>query len=121
LVLKRWPPIPYQPRLDPIDNADGDGSYPVSWIEQPSRLADTYILQEATNAAFTANLREVCTATQQSCDVTDKLGGTYYYRVRGHNTWGYSMWSNIQVSNFPYKKCQTFPTDKHHDLWYNHC
>jgi formylglycine-generating enzyme required for sulfatase activity len=98
LVLRRWPPIPYRPTLNPISNGDGDANYIVSWTEQPARLADTYTLQEATNAAFTIGLRVICTTTQQSCDVTDKLGGTYYYRVRGENIWGYSTWSNVQMA-----------------------
>jgi uncharacterized repeat protein (TIGR01451 family) len=98
LVLRRWPPIPYAPVLNAIDNADGDDNYTVSWTEQPSRLAITYTLQEATDAAFTADLREVCTTEQQSCVVSDKQAGTYYYRVRGHNTWGYGAWSNIQAT-----------------------
>jgi hypothetical protein len=98
LVMKRWPPIPYQPTLGPISNPDGDGNYNLTWTEQPSRLADTYVLQEATDAAFTAGLRNVCTTPSQSCTVNDNPPGTYYYRVRGHNTWGYSAWSNIQTT-----------------------
>ena len=96
LVLKRWPPIPYQPTLNPISNPDGDGNYYVTWTEQPSRLADTYVLQEATNAAFTAGLRNVCTTSQQSCLVSSRPAGTYYYRVRGHNSWGYVEYSNVE-------------------------
>jgi len=98
LVLRHWPPIPYQPTLNPISNDDGDGNYNVTWTEQPSRLADTYTLEEATDAAFTTDLREVCTTAQQSCAIGDNPEGTYYYRVRGHNTWGYGMWSNIQAT-----------------------
>jgi len=30
------------------------------------------------------------------CSVNGKLAGTYFYRVRGSNTWGYGEWSNIQ-------------------------
>ena len=30
-IAKRSPPIPYPPILDPIDNADEDGFYTVSW------------------------------------------------------------------------------------------
>ena len=98
LVLRHWPPIPYQPTLNPISNDDGDGNYNVTWTEQPSRLADTYTLEEATDAAFTTDLCEVCTTAQQSCAIGDNPEGTYYYRVRGHNTWGYGMWSNIQAT-----------------------
>jgi hypothetical protein len=96
IVFKRWPPIPYKPDLSTIDNADGDGNYTVYWTEQPSRLADIYTLQEATDAAFTTNLRDVCTTAQQFCTVSGKPVGTYYYQVRGYNTWGYGEWSNLQ-------------------------
>lgn len=98
LILKRWPPIPYQPTLYAINNTDGDGNYTVSWTEQPARLADTYTLEEATNAAFTTGVRNVCTTAQQSCAVSGRPAGAYYYRVRGYNTWGYGAWSNVQSS-----------------------
>jgi hypothetical protein len=97
MVTKQWPPIPYQPTLNPIDNADGDDSYIVSWTGQTIHLPITYTLQEATNAAFTTGLREVCVTTQQSCTVSGTLPGTYYYHVRGQNTWGYGAWSNVQA------------------------
>jgi hypothetical protein len=96
MVMRRWPPIPYQPTLHSIDNPDGDGSYTASWTEQPSRLADTYTLEEATNSAFTGDLREVCTTAGQSCDVTGRTEGTYYYRVRGHNSWGDGPYSGVE-------------------------
>jgi uncharacterized repeat protein (TIGR01451 family) len=98
LVMRRWPPIPYQPTLYPIDNADGDDSYVVSWAELPSRLAITYTLQEATDAAFTTGLRQVCATIQQSCTVSGNLPGTYYYSVQGQNAWGYGAWSKVQAA-----------------------
>jgi hypothetical protein len=97
LVMRRWPPIPYQPTLDPISNPDGDSNYYVTWTEQPSRLADTYTLEEATDAAFTAGLRNACTTVQQTCLVSGRWAGTYYYRVQGHNSWGYGIYSNIEA------------------------
>jgi hypothetical protein len=93
LVVKRWPPLPYAPTLAPITDPEGDGAYTVSWIESPKRLADTYTLQEATSPGFTANLRTACTTAQQSCPVTGRPVGTYYYRVRGTNAWGTGDWS----------------------------
>jgi hypothetical protein len=96
LTLRGWPPYPNKPTLNAISNADGNGNYTVSWIEQPSRNADTYTLQEATDSAFTADLRDVSTTSQQSCAVSGKVAGTYYYRVRGYNEWGQSEWSDTQ-------------------------
>ena len=127
LVLKRWPPIPYPPTLHPISNDDNDGSYTVAWTEQPSRLADTYTLEEAAGSAFTTGLRMVCTTTQQSCAVSERLDGTYHYRVRGHNTWGYGAWSNIQAvtvalptppSNRP-PSVPSDPSPAHHSTVYS--
>jgi hypothetical protein len=89
VAMRNYPPLPNQPTLYPISNADGDGSYTVSWTEAPQRWADTYALEEATDAAFTSDLRLVCTTAQQACDVTGKGAGTYYYRVWGQNATGY--------------------------------
>jgi uncharacterized repeat protein (TIGR01451 family) len=96
LLMRRWPPLPYQPTLHSISNPDGDGSYAVSWTEQPTRHADVYVLQEATNITFTSDVRQACRTTAQSCNVTSWPAGTYYYRVRGHNTWGDGPYSEVQ-------------------------
>lgn len=96
LIMKRWPPIPYPPTLQSVYNPDSGGSYTVSWTEQPERLADWYTLQEATNPTFSTGLRTVCSTAQQSCAVSGRPAGTYYYRVRGHNSWGVGEWSNVQ-------------------------
>lgn len=98
LVLKRWPPVPYKPSLNVIQGAD-DGNYTVNWSELPSRLANTYTLQESTDATFTENVNDVCITALQSCAINGKLAGTYYYRVRGQNSWGNSEWSNVQAAN----------------------
>lgn len=96
LTPRRWPPIPYEPFLYSINNPDGDDDYTLIWTEQPERLAETYLLQEATNSNFTTGVRTVCTTVGQSCNVADNPPGTYYYRVRGQNTWGHSNWSNTR-------------------------
>lgn len=100
LVLRRWPPVPYRATLAVIQGAD-DGNYSVSWSESPARLADTYILQEAKDVDFITELREVCNTAQQTCNVSGKLAGLYYYRVRGHNDWGAGEWSNVQLVTVP--------------------
>jgi transglutaminase-like putative cysteine protease len=101
LLMRRWPPLPHQPTITPISNDDGNGSYRVRWTEGPQPLGETYTLQEATNRAFTTELREVCATSQQHCDVTGKSAGTYYYRVRGHNAYGYGPYSNEQLATVP--------------------
>ena len=95
LVMKRWPPIPYTPVLNPIDNTDQDSYYAVTW--QEADLATTYILEEATNASF-SGAQVVYQGVSLSWTVPDpgKTPGTYYYRVKGRNSWGDSSWSNVQ-------------------------
>ena len=106
LLFRRWPPLPYQPSISVIESAQ-DGYYTVSWNEPPSRLASTYTLEEATNAAFSEDVREVCTTAQQGCDLARKPPGfTYYYRVRGWNIWGYGQWSDLQTVYVPYLREQ---------------
>ena len=79
--------------LNSIANSDHDGHYPVSW--QLAGLADTYRLQEATNAAFSGAVPRY-SGTGTSWTATDKAVGTYYYRVKARNSWGDSGWSNVQ-------------------------
>jgi len=96
LVFRRWPPIPYAPTLNDIDNTDQDGNYTVSWsygYDDPPVI--TYTLQEATDASFTSPT-ECYPGSSISYEFSDKDGGTYYYRVRGHNTWGPGEWSNVK-------------------------
>ena len=93
LVVKRWPPIPDVPVLNPIHNPDEDGNYTVSW--QAAYLAETYTLQEATNPNFSGAVTRY-SGTGLSWVASDKPVNTYYYRVRASNSWGDSGWSNVQ-------------------------
>ncbi len=93
VVIRRYPPIPYTPTLNAINNSDGDGNYVVTW--SAADLASTYQLQEATNSAF-SNATVVYSGASTSWSASGKAGGIYYYRVRGYNTYGYGAWSNVQ-------------------------
>jgi len=93
LVMRRWPPIPDTPVLNAIYNPDNDGNYMVSW--QPAYLADTYILQEATNANFTGAVTRY-NGVGTSWSAVNQPVGTYYYRVKARNSWGDSGWSNVR-------------------------
>jgi uncharacterized repeat protein (TIGR01451 family) len=97
LILKRWPPIPYTPVLNRIDNADQDNYYTVTWRE--ADLATTYVLEEATNTSF-SDAQEVYQGAGLSWTVPSpgKMPGTYYYRVKARNTWGETAWSNVQFA-----------------------
>ena len=59
-------------------------------------VASTYTLEEAQDAAFTTGVELVCWTSNQSCLVSGRVAGTYYYRVKGENVWGESNWSNLQ-------------------------
>ena len=89
LVFKIWPPLPEAPALAPVDNADGDGGYTVSW--SGAARAEDYELQERREAEgwFTAYL-----GAATHVDLTNRPAGTYTYRCRGRNSWGEGRWSN---------------------------
>jgi uncharacterized repeat protein (TIGR01451 family) len=95
LVARRWPPVPSVPTLNRIVNPDGNGRYTVTW--QQADLADTYLLQEATDVSF-SDAQTVHKGPGQSWSVPDpgNTPGTYYYRVKARNSWGDSAWSNVQ-------------------------
>ncbi len=99
IIFKRWPPIPYAPTLDNIDNTDEDGDYTVSWSyndDNPDVPDPTaYTLQEATNTDFTGAVN-IYEGPNESHDVTNKDEGTYYYRVQGHNEYGPGEWSSVK-------------------------
>lgn len=64
------------------------GSYTVGWKASPTS-AVTYVLQEATDSGFTANLRTAYTGPATSAAITGRSTGvTYYYRVQAtHGTY----------------------------------
>jgi len=93
LILKRWPPIPDVPVLNPISNPDGDGNYSVSW--NAASLATSYTLQEDDNSAFSSPVQRYI-GSETAWMASTNSGGTYSYRVKATNSWGDSSWSNIQ-------------------------
>jgi hypothetical protein len=107
VLMKHWPPIPDSTTLDPIHNEDGDGFYTVSW--SVADLADIYVLEEDDSASFFSPTT-VYSDTGTSWSVPDpgKSPGTYYYRVRGHNQWGYGQYSNVEaVTVLPFRIADT--------------
>ncbi|MBC7264445.1 MAG: S8 family serine peptidase [Chloroflexi bacterium] len=106
IVLKYYPPLPATPMLNPIDNADGDNRYTVSWTT--AAWATSYHLQEDDNSAFSSP-HVVYNGPDTSVELTDRpLGVTYYYRVRAENAYGNSAWSNIRSVYVP--GCPAKPT-----------
>jgi hypothetical protein len=102
-IYKRWPPIPLPPILDDIDNPGDDPDYTVTWSYPYSDPPVTsYTLQEATDANFT-DPTDYDVGNRTSYAFTDKDGATYYYRVRGNNSWGPGEWSEVKsVTVFNY-------------------
>ena len=97
LIMRRWPPIPYAPTMNAIDNDDLDDAYTVSWTyNYPNTPVITFTLQEATNRDFTEGVKSyTLAASSLSKSISDQDSGTYYYRVRGVNAWGLGAWSNV--------------------------
>jgi hypothetical protein len=81
------------PVLHAIDNADGDGSYTVSWSEVSA--ASAYTLEEDDNASFSSP-STAYTGPSTSAPLTGRDVGTYYYRVRASTSSTTSPWSNVQ-------------------------
>ncbi|MBN2002843.1 MAG: hypothetical protein JXA21_05760 [Anaerolineae bacterium] len=100
IVLRGWPQPPGRLTLYPPEKI-ADGAYRIHWSETSQRFAEIYALQEARNATFTTNVITACLTTQQECTLTSRSPGTYYYRVRGHNTLGNGEWSNIESVVIP--------------------
>lgn len=89
-------PIPAPPVLNPISNPNA-GAYAVTW--NAVTFAQTYTLEEATDAAFT-NPTVRYSGPQTSWSATNQVGPVYYYRVKAANAWGESSWSNTQAVSF---------------------
>ncbi|MFQ5811737.1 MAG: hypothetical protein ACE5I2_00880 [Anaerolineae bacterium] len=111
VIAKRWPPLPYPPTLDSIDNEDGDGFYTVNWkvCPPPTDSPETYVLEEDDNASFSSPIIVYNGAgTSWSVPEPDKRPRTYYYRVRGQNEWGYGAYSNVEaVTVLPFRVAHT--------------
>jgi hypothetical protein len=82
--------------LNPIENAGGGGFYTVNW--PATELAQTYSLEEDGDPAFSSPT-EVYTGTERmwSVPAPGKTAETYFYRLRGRNTWGYGAYSNVEA------------------------
>jgi uncharacterized repeat protein (TIGR01451 family) len=95
IIFRRWPPVPYTPVLNAIDNPGPTGSYTVSWSYTGATPVTTFTLQEATDSDFLSNVTDYYPGGGAFQVVSGKVAGTYYYRVRGHNTYGPGEWSNV--------------------------
>lgn len=95
VVFNWYPPVPFAPVLNAISNADQDGYYTVSW--QAADLAQTYSLEEDDNASFTSpTVVYSGSGTSWTVPAPGKNAGTFYYRVRGSNSYGFGPYSNTE-------------------------
>lgn len=92
VILYDYPPIPTTPVLYPINNPTGDKNYTVSW--STANRADSYVLEEDDNQAFNSPVTRY-NGSFTSWSALGKPDGTYFYRVKAHNSWGDSGWSNV--------------------------
>jgi len=92
-MARNWPPIPGVPVLNPVHNADGDGTYTLSW--SAATRAELYVLEESTDSTL-SDVREIYAGTSTNFAVTQRGAARYYYRVKAHNIWGDSGWSAVQ-------------------------
>jgi hypothetical protein len=86
---------PSAPILHPIDNADSDHRYTVSWDSIPSSKG--YWLAVDSDSNFVKN--EVARFTEGSITKANfafLCKGTYYYRVRAGTNEGVGDWSNVE-------------------------
>ena len=95
ITIKTWPPIPTVPVIDPIDNADQDNVFVVSW-KNPG-VGGTYILEESMEPAFPSpNVAYQGPALSWQVPAGGKPPGVYYFRVKTTNNYGESPWSDVQ-------------------------
>lgn len=94
LVVRRWPPIPETPILDPVTAPEGNSNYSVMW--HATQDATSYVLEQTRDSAFD-NSVQVYTGPGTSVSIPSQGVATYYYRVKARNSWGESAWSNVQA------------------------
>jgi hypothetical protein len=92
-IVRGWPPLPGVPGLQAIGNADGDGSYAVTWSAAPR--AETYILEEARDIDF-SDATEIYAGPSTSYSVVGHGAARLHYRVKARNAWGDSIWSGTR-------------------------
>ncbi|MBN1889834.1 MAG: hypothetical protein JW850_17695, partial [Thermoflexales bacterium] len=95
VVTKRWPPVPYPPALADISNPEQAEHYVLNWSYLGTAVPVlTYTLQESNQLSF-AQTVNYYPGHSLSQTIQDRLPGIYYYRVRGHNSYGPGEWSNV--------------------------
>ena len=90
-IASSWPPVPATPDLDPVENADGDGSFSLNWTA--SAQAESYVLEEAKDSDF-ANAIAIYAGPATNYPVSNRAAARYYYRVKARIATAESGWSS---------------------------
>jgi len=94
------------PALITVPTSDADGSYEISW-DASATPGVTYVLQEATNSAFTG-AHTLLKTEALSTSISDRTQCTYYYRVRatkaGYTNSPWKVGGNGCVIGFTYEE-----------------
>ncbi len=110
LISNYYPPIPFTPTLNNIDNSILNHIYSVSWSS--TQFAAAYRLQEATNPGFNDAVQVYDgTGLTWSTPNPGKPPGTYYYRLQSYNSFGSSDWSLPRSVTSPPTDCSFFICD----------
>lgn len=96
IVAKRWPPVPLKPAIQEIDNDENRANYWIRWsyngregIPNPN----SYTVWEDTNSDFSTPKAYNVGGTT-SLEIQKNQEGTFYYKVRGNNSYGPGEWSD---------------------------
>jgi hypothetical protein len=102
IVFRYWPPIPPTPVLQDIDGPIWDSDYSVEWYDSSSEMATpvlSYTLQESSDPTFAGATTYSVLTTSMPYRIESKPWGTmgdFYYRLKAHNAWNESPWSDTQ-------------------------
>ena len=94
MIYKRYPPIPYAPKTFYAEGInDTDGNFSLVWDYGYSDFTPTsYELDESTDGQNWTRIANNVTGNRLDLS---RPTGTYYYRVRGVNTYGASAWTYL--------------------------
>jgi len=99
IIAKRWPPVPLAPAIQEIGK--DENTVQIRWsysgragVPDPS----SYTVWEDTNSDFSTPT-EYPVGSSTSLEIDKHQEGTFYYKVRGNNSYGPGEWSNIVSIN----------------------
>ncbi len=114
IIIRAWPPLPGQPTINPfVPNPDPDGNYTVVWTPGAGPAPTSYQLEENGVVIATGYVGT-------SYPISGRTPGTYTYRVRGQNAYGYGLWSapqSVTVSPPPTNPIQNGDFEQGAVIW----